>query len=139
LHSNFSVIIECFPPNFLAFSFKLGNEGLLTFGFKSLKLLLDQSYGFLFELIAAVARDHGALVRQIQLLLVSDRVPGLVNVKCKTIHGHIFLFAFRQEQTIFGANNEAGLQLCGFGKKLIFLVNFVRKHGVFKVEEIGAF
>ena len=87
------------------------------------------------DLGASEVGNHLPLVWQVELLLVADDVPSLVDKHLQPIEREVFVLALG-EDVVFGGCVEPGLELGGLDVELVLLEDLVREHAELDVEEI---
>lgn len=101
-----------------------------------LDLFLDELLGLVLDLVAAVVSHHVTLVWQIQLFLVADHCPALLDEDWHAVHGHVLLLSVRKEQSVFVVNVESSPDLLALIKELLLFEDFVGNHCKVKLEEL---
>ena len=75
----------------LTFWLKIINKSCFRFFFEKINVHNNLSQCLFFYLITAIGRNHFSLIWQVQLFLISNDTPGLVNENSEFINWNVFI------------------------------------------------
>jgi len=108
----------------------------LTLFFELVPGGIDQGNGLILELIASERSDHDPLIRQVQLLLGADLLPGMAHKETEAVHWDILSIFWLREQGIGSFRIKTISEFLALQVKLFLLKYLMRQHAELKVEEI---
>ena len=131
LHSLIFVLGNTSFEDCHALLWEIGDGSAPALGVQGGNLGLNESYCFLFDLIAPILSHHFTLVWQVELLLVLDHVPSSVDEIRKTIDWNCFgtiacIGRNLRVEAFLMSDSKSLFQNFAFVSKLLLAVDFMR-------------
>ena len=138
LSSRLCEVSACLANHFSAPLVEVLNDALVAIYLK----LIDQRFhfgkGLILNLIASEVCDHEHLSGQIEILLLTNDIPCLLDINWHTIYGDLIVRSVTlvDKEFIVTCRVKASLNLFTFLLEGVRFENFVRHHDEFKREEV---
>ena len=124
--------------NLRASRVELLNDALIAISLELIDQRLHVGEGLILDLLASEVSDHQHLSGQIEILLLSNDIPGLLHVYGHAVDGDLVArsLSLIEKELVVARRVKASLNLLALLHEGVRLENFVRHHDEFKREEV---